>query len=180
MKIEGAFRNGYHIELDCDIRDYLDGKYKATLISPNEILVDMPAVQFAFIHDREERIKMMKKRGVFCEYSQGWMDVFRNKLLENKERNEKKVILRFPETIVLTTSVTYPKLTNGSMKADFVPYYKEVDIGKLKGVKITKCFIFWKVTIIEEEVRRYDKAIAGSKDELVDDLVDLFNGTNLW
>jgi hypothetical protein len=179
VKKDGVFRNGFYIELDCDIRDYLEDKYKARLVSPNEILFEMPSVKYAVLHDREERIGMMKEFRIYCESTQGWIDVFRNKIGYNKGRNVKKVMLCFPETIALSTETFYPSSRNGEMEGELVPYSKEVDNNTIGQMKLNFSFIFWKVTILEDELRRYDQASESAK-KAVEKLADKLKGTRIW
>jgi len=177
IKKDGVFRNGFYIELECDVRDYLNEKYKARLISPNEILFEMPAIKFSFLHDRDERVQIMKDFGIFCENIQGWIDVYRNRVNENRERNVKKVTLAFPEHIVLTNEIFYPESRNGELEGELLPYQKEVD--EIEGMTISKSIIVWKVTIVEEEPRRYDQANESAK-KAIDKLTKKLKGTRIF
>jgi len=177
IKKDGVFRNGFYIELECDVRDYLNEKYKARLIGPHEILIEMPAIKFSILHDRDERVQIMKDFGIFCENIQGWIDVYRNRVLENKDRNVKKVTLAFPEHIVLTNEIFYPESRNGELEGELLPYQKEVY--EIEDMIISKSIIVWKVTIVEEEPRRYDQANESAK-KAIDKLTERLKGTKIF
>lgn len=175
VKFNGIFINGFYIELEIDIRDYANEKYKARLIDTNEIVFTVPSVSHGYIHDRVERTKSLTNFNLYCERTQEAIDVSRNAIMRDKERQSKTIVLRFPEYISLSVEHFYPGSRNGELECEVVPYLTKCDQSK---THVTKTLLFWKVSVIEPEVRRYETTTDSAKKAL-DKLTSRLQGTQL-
>lgn len=149
----GILHNGFEIVIEGDLRDIFEGKYNAYLYSDNEIMVHMPSMSHAFLHESEMLIKKQKAHDTHCSRTQESHDVARNKILKDERRQTKRLLLRFPQDMELSNNVYSPQSSDdGEIEIETLPFKSEFEAGGHKVTTVT-VRISWKVSIVEEEKR---------------------------
>lgn len=150
---DGILHNGFDIMMDCDIRDFIAGSYKAELISSSKVLISLPSTSHTYLHDFGAFFEELKKTPEdFCDRAELGHGVARNAIIGgDKARQTKKLMLCFPEHIVLVMNQHYCK-SKMELKSHIVPFKTKFDWNGNKLVRFHDV-VFWKVVIHEDEPR---------------------------
>lgn len=157
VKQDGVLHNGFELVVYGDMRDVNSDKYHAFLCSEHEILVEIPSIDHAFLHEPIQLTEAMKKAKAFCDRAQESHDVTRNRMIKHKKQQTKRLLLRFPRGIELTNHQYSPKSVDGEIESEFVPYHSEFELAGAK-YKTSAARVSWKVAIIESEKREISAA----------------------
>jgi hypothetical protein len=166
----GVLHDGFGIEITADYHQFKEDKYKAWLRNSNEIVVQLPSDDTAFLHQfksyettRDKLQKLAKDK--YSETYEVARMVVRNKILANKDRESYYILLKFPSTtdeklggFELTNAVFTPnRVPFGLIEPQVVPQAVQVVYGPdtlpimTHNVSIR---LSWKVSIVEAEPRR--------------------------
>jgi hypothetical protein len=153
-EMDGILHDGFVFMVEgVDVRDFISKKFKARLVSSNEILVAMPAVSHYWLHDSSAFNACLTRCGLYCQRADEAQAVARNNmLLQNRDRQTKYLLLRFPDNLKLSNLHFSPNSTDGNIEIDVVPLKNTVDI---PGNEMQAAFatVVWKVTVLEDEQR---------------------------
>lgn len=151
---DGILHNGYKIAIDGDMRYVYQEQYKATLVSDNEVMLEIPSIGFSFLHEGDSLNKRINTGpgGYGCARTQESHDVARNKIRNDKARMIKRVLLRFPEEEKLSNAIYSPSLSDDEITIQVVSLTSKVDLAGTK-ISIMEARVAWKVSIFEEEKR---------------------------
>jgi hypothetical protein len=155
VKKDGVLHNGFEIQMEVDIRDYINDKYKANLVDKNEILIEMPTVSHAWLHDSDEYNKKVVAFKLHCPRTEEAHTVQRNMILSDESRQKKKILLRFPAGIELSNQHYSPDGINGEIEMEMVPFDADVTVGN-KTFAMTVASVYWKVSQVEAQPRRVE------------------------
>lgn len=153
---DGVLHDGFDLMMDCDVHDFLNGRYKAELVpGSNKVLITMPSASHTYLHGFGSFFDELKKSPEdYCACAELGHDIVRNAIIAGDEaRKTKKLLLCFPEHIVLSTR-HYCKAgaSKTELKSDMIPFetkFKWYDEDIVRGHDV----VFWKVAIHEEEPR---------------------------
>jgi hypothetical protein len=177
----GVLHDGFGIEVSADYHLFKADKYKAWLRSPNEVVVQLPTADTAFLHQyssydsTRDKLQVLDKTKFSETYEVARM-VVRNKLLDNMDRQTYKVLLKFPSTtdvklggFDLTNAVFTPaRVPYGLIDPQVVPQGVEVIYGPDSAPKKTHNLsirLAWKISIVESEPRRAIQAPSANPSE---------------
>jgi len=155
-EIDGILHNGFEILMEGDLRDLVLDKYKAQLVTENEILITMPSGSHYLLHEHDNYFKQVKAFKVLCPRTKEAYNAARNPILSDVKRLTKHILLRFSEEITLSNDQYSPKATNYELEYEMVPYVSSFEILG-KQFTTTVGTIFWKIAVFEEK-RRVVKA----------------------
>jgi hypothetical protein len=127
-------------------------RYKAQLISPNEVLLAVPTVTHSYLHHFDNLFAQMKATGENYECAQDAHAVSRNAILSDKDRQTKHLLLRFPEDTELSTRHYAQEATDNELSCELIPYQTSYDING-KSYSNTVPVIYWKVSLVEQDQR---------------------------
>ena len=98
----GDLYNCFDISLQMDVRDAMvTGRCRAVLVSEHEVLVTYPALQYPMFIDSVMRNKRLVHLKTLCAQLQQAQDIWVNEMKRDPQRNEKRLLLRFPHDVVL-------------------------------------------------------------------------------
>lgn len=149
---DGVLHDGFDIMMDCDIHDFLTGLYKAELVPSNKVLIMLPSASYTYLHGFGSFFDQLKKNPEdHCARAELGHDIARNAIIAgDKARKTKKLLLCFPEHIVLSMN-HYCKIKT-ELKSEMIPFqtsFKWYQKDIVRGHDV----LFWKVAIHEEEPR---------------------------
>jgi hypothetical protein len=148
---DGVLHNGFEIVVYGDLRDVNNNTYHAFLHGRSEILVEMPSMNHAFLHEFDFLTQRMKDAGSHCGRTQEAHDVARNKILQDGSRLTKRLLLRFPTDIQLSMKPYSPEESN-EIEIEIVPFKSDFELaGKFWATTVAR--VSWKVSVIEIEKR---------------------------
>jgi hypothetical protein len=159
VNADGVLHDGFEIVVYGDFRDVNDDKYHAFLCNPNEILFEMPSMNHAFLYEHVKLTDWMKEAKVFHPRTQESYDITRNAILKNKDRQTKRLKLRFPSEVQLSNSSYSPKSTDGEIECEFVPVRSEFVLNGRNYIT-TGARVSWKESVVETDKRE----VAASKE----------------
>lgn len=160
---EGVLHDGFQIMLEGDMRDYIADKYVAWVISDNEILLKIPSVGLSYINDFDLFFDEQKRWKTFCPRLQEGHNVARNAISDDEDRQVKKLLLRFPDDIVLADRFYFEDGSpDGELHVDVVQY-DSTHIWNGITFPNTKYIVYWKVAIKEDSDRVVKKSISVPK-----------------
>ena len=145
--------NGYIITMMAEPEFCILEDYSATLISKNEILLDIPAVSYAFMRHHQ-----LIDRQDPCPSAIKGRLVTRNSLLQDESRWKRKVKLVFPTSIELSNTVyadpgtSIAGVENNVLKigSTFGPQTSNVHGTNTFSLV---CRVYWKITVVEERAQ---------------------------
>ena len=152
----GDIINGFQIVIPADVRDVASNLYRAEIVGENEILLQMPSLPFSMLHDSVKRHALLTALDIGCPRCQEAQDIVVNDVQLTPARAVRKILLRFPENIVLAnlSSSVNPVLANEEEQ----PYIFEARFGATsKPIKSIGCNMTWKVASIDRH-----RQVAGS------------------
>lgn len=150
---DGVLHNGFEIVAFADdLRGVYENLYQAYLFSGNEILVKMPSTPYVFLKEFDMLATKMKDANAHCERTQESHAVARNKIIQDKDRQTKHLLLRFPSEVDLSASPYSSQMANNELDIIVVPYVYQYDLDGRKWTT-TGARLSWKVSIIEAEKR---------------------------
>jgi len=169
MHADGTtYKTCYTIMLPVDVRDATNPKFQITarLINSTELLITMPAMPFAFSHDSEERNDRLKDCGTYNLHLHTAQNIAHNAVSDNPNLRNKRLLLRFPNTVVLAN--VFDMQQSDELESDF-----QVDPVQfaIKDVHtfVNPCFMTWKV-VDASTSNRY--VLPAKKVDSVDKMVD--------
>lgn len=147
--------NGGYVECQTvafadDLRSVHENLYQAYLYSGNEILVKMPLMPYVFLKEFDMLAKKMKDANTHCERTQEAHAVARNKIIQDKVRQAKHLLLRFPSEVDLSASPYSLQIANDELDIIVVPFVYQYELDGKKWT-MTGARLSWKVSIIEAE-----------------------------
>jgi hypothetical protein len=151
---DGVLHNGFEIELEGDLRFFVDDKYKAHLISGTEILVEMPSVNFSFLYETEQYMEHVTAFNMYYQRTAEARAVTRNMILNDESRQTKFILLRFPENIELSNQhySADNETDSGEIESKIIPIQSTFNFhGRTYGK--TFASIIWRVSIVENKKR---------------------------
>ncbi|CAB9504247.1 expressed unknown protein [Seminavis robusta] len=141
----GYLHNGYEITMEGDVRDLVADAYKATLVGERDILLRVPAMSYSFLHNHEEFQKRAKSNDLYCPSTEEAREQARKRILKDPSRQDRFILLEFPEGVKLTNKIFSPESTDGEIDFDLMPITIDVELnGKELPMTITR--ISWRVT----------------------------------
>lgn len=156
-KVNGILHDGFEIAVgNCDLRDVQNNKFKATLISKHEVMVQLPSLDHTFLHEPNFANLAMNQQHTTdngqIERIQEAFDVERNKILKH-ERLTKNLLLRFPEVYWLSNDL-YAALGDDKKKIRLLAVFYKAHYN-INGQKnsSTTARVSWKVSIDEPDKR---------------------------
>ena len=147
---DGVLHNGFDIVVHGEIADFVKGRYKAKKLTDNEVLVEMPSASNSYLNHFNVFFENLKQFRIHCKRAQLGHEVAQNAILDDDARMIKRLVLRFPEYIILSAH-QYTDST-GNLSCELIPcqsefFWQETTISR------TYDYIYWKVAIQEEEPR---------------------------
>ena len=172
MKDKGELHNGYEITLLADHRDVVAERYKAVLLEPNKVLVEMPSVPYSFLYRGDLYDDAARFFGTYCASTHDEHDVMRISLTaENTTRNKKYLLLVLPTELVLSNLIYNDdsSVDKNVMKQFFVPIIDQFAV-RNSQLEMNFSRVSWRVTVIPNNHRRVAKLKQSS------DKADLLHG----
>lgn len=160
---DGVMHNGFEIILDGDMQDFLADKYHGKLISDHEVLLTIPSMNHAYLHDLESFYNKQKFYETFCPRSQESHDIARYAICADSNRQSKKLLLRFPDDLVLSAAHYHAKdAPEGELNCDMIDH----DAGFTWNGRVFVNMLYtvqWKVSILEDAKRILAQARISTK-----------------
>lgn len=174
----GVLHNGFDIMIhSVDMRDYLADKCKLEIVSKNEMLLTMPAMNLWNLEEFENFFTYQKNADRLCQRTKQGHDVFRNAMQANKERLKKYLLLRFPSNLSLSTRHYSDHKMELSCKIvptlDFSFTWKGNNISQKANI------LYWKVSVEEESERVVEKVNASTETKGEKELAQLLASMSL-
>ena len=140
-------------------------------------MVELPSVTSLYLSYRDKHIKAAKKLKKYNKNVYDGHDIFRNELVQDKERLIKRIMLEFPPGIYVTNKIYSLKSAeeNGLIQRSVLPV-KINDTHNDYTFKMTSFQIMWKVSLVENRVRCVGEL---KLDDEIDDLADFCEGMDL-
>jgi hypothetical protein len=156
----GILHNGFLVSVDGDMRDVISDCYKARLVGPNEMLIELPSMSHSFYYDVASHNEVLKSFGGLCPRMEVAQGVVRNKLLDIKTLQKKYLLLRFPEDVVLSNQHYSPKSENGEIACNIIPLAITFRVQQdAPDMMVSTTTVQWKVSIEEAEQRRVTRHV---------------------
>jgi hypothetical protein len=149
---DGILHNGFDLIMEGDLRDMMADKYTAKLVNDNEILITMPSTSYWWLKEPELYFKQCENFKILCPRAREAHDVSRNDILADEERQIRQLILRFPDSVILSNRHYSPLSTYNDLEFEVVPFTsKFVLLGK--EFTTTVATILWKIAVFEGKKR---------------------------
>ena len=147
---DGVLHNGFDIVVQGEIADFVKGRFKAKKLTDNEVLVEMPSASNSYLNHLDNFFENLKRFRIHCNRAQLGHEVARNAILDDDARMTKRLVLRFPEYIILSAH-QYTDST-GNLSCELIPCQSEF-FWQERTITQVHDYILWKVAIQEEEPR---------------------------
>jgi hypothetical protein len=140
--------NGYEITMNADVRFLEDEKIKAFLISPNEVLIQMPTVDWLFLNDEAKFKQKMTQFNTKFPTLANTHDVHRSMMIMDESLQTRYLLVRFPfalATAPYSTNESEPEMDIDVISSTF----------NIQGTALSTAYarISWKVAVVETQRR---------------------------
>jgi hypothetical protein len=128
---KGDLHNGYEIILKGNIGDYIQDKYKATLVNKNEVLLEMPScASYSYLKSFGDAFVRLKihNSSQYCEVSEKSHTDLRGQITNDDRRNVMLVLLCFPAGSNLTTEHYAANKVTGELNSKIMPCLATHDV----------------------------------------------------
>jgi hypothetical protein len=128
---KGDLHSGYEIILKGDIGDYIQDKYKATLVNKNEVLLVMPScTSYSYLKSFGDAFVCLKihNSSQYCEVSEKSHTVLQGQITNDDRRNVMLVLLCFPAGSNLTMEHYAANKVTGELNSKIMPCLATHDV----------------------------------------------------
>jgi hypothetical protein len=170
----GLLHDGFIIEVEVDLRDFVSSNYSAHLISASKILVKMPAQTSGYLYDYQLVANGEAQANRMCESVNMARNLTRHKIVNDPERTFKYLMLHFPEHMSLSNVIYSPEssVMDVTIKNAITAYTATVNLPNRAPMVLShRTRLSWKVNIVEEDERKFDNA--SSTTDAIQDEMDL-------
>jgi hypothetical protein len=162
--------------------DYMSGKYKAWLMSPTQVKLQVPSIQFPMMDGAGQQITLLdkaKSRDIIDDRGEDDLKIHLNAIARKVSRQTRFMLLDFPKHVHLSNHLFSPGAQDASIKSKqiFFPIQLEMGQGPKKAThNLIEMYIFWRIAVVEEHKRVIDGV---QVNEELDDILDSMSGMNI-
>lgn len=141
--------NCFAITISVDLRDASAESYVATLVNDHSILITYPCMPYGMLKDSTDRNERLMTQNLHCPKLQLAQDVVINQIQDSAPRQMKRLLLQFPEHVVLA-NIFAPdtSVVPVDMQTDaFMTVVRDVN------VPLVHCYLVWRIANLETHRR---------------------------